>query len=466
MKAFKIIALVVMICFSMIACKASLRRGGDTNKPGEAGDLGQYRIAGPSYPKMNPYPDEYAFSKANGDFDSEAFGKDYDAWKADKDKQEDFRQQFKGEYQNFYRKTAQLILGDQNQANQAYSPISLYMALAMLSETTGGTTKSQILDLLGSQPATIAGDAKALWNSNYSADTASNSLLANSLWLREDLAYQKKNIDRLADDYYASVFQGPMGSDAYNQVLQSWLNQQTGNLLQEQAKELTFSTDTVLGLVSTVYFQEKWSEGFMEEANSQETFYGDKEEVEAEFMHQSESGFYYWSHNFSAIHKSLLDGSAGMWFILPDEDTSIGEVLANEEFFTLTSRQPSLESWQNKKDVTINLSLPKFDVAANYDLTAPLKDLGVGDVFDPDKADFSPLLENQDIPLWLSQVKQGTRVAIDEEGVTAASFTQMSVMGAAMPPTEEVDFTLNRPFLFVVTGISGDPLFIGLVKEL
>ncbi len=30
-----------------------------------------------------------------------------------------------------------------------------------------------------------------------------------------------------------------------------------------------------------------------------------------------------------------------------------------------------------------------------------------------------------------------------------------------MPPEEEVDFTLDRPFLFVITGEDGLPLFVG-----
>ena len=44
------------------------------------------------------------------------------------------------------------------------------------------------------------------------------------------------------------------------------------------------------------------------------------------------------------------------------------------------------------------------------------------------------------------------RVTIDEEGVTAAAYTVMAAAGAAMPPEEEMDFVLDRPFLFVIQG--------------
>ncbi|MDE7281706.1 MAG: hypothetical protein K2N36_08210, partial [Ruminiclostridium sp.] len=48
---------------------------------------------------------------------------------------------------NFYKKTAEEFLsGDEN---RAYSPVNIYMALAMLGEATDGESRRQILDLLG-----------------------------------------------------------------------------------------------------------------------------------------------------------------------------------------------------------------------------------------------------------------------------------------------------------------------------
>ena len=86
-------------------------------------------------------------------------------------------------------------------------------------------------------------------------------------------------------------------------------------------------------------------------------------------------------------------------------------------------------------------------------------------VFEQDKADFSPLFQYSEVPAFLSDVQQGSRVAIDEQGVTATAFTAMRMYGAAKPPEEKIDFVLNRPFVFVICGISGDPLFIGVVNQ-
>ena len=56
-------------------------------------------------------------------------------------------------------------------------------------------------------------------------------------------------------------------------------------------------------------------------------------------------------------------------------------------------------------------------------------------------------------------------IRIDEEGVTAAAYTAISTEGASEPPEEEIDFVVDRPFLFAVTGVGGQLLFAGVVNQ-
>ena len=176
-------------------------------------------------------------------------------------------------------------------------------------------------------------------------------------------------------------------------------------------------------------------------------------------MHQSGTNTYYWSDRFSAVSKRL-EGSGAMWFLLPDEGVTPEELLADEAALDLLlGSGESVES----KYLIVNLSVPKFDIASELDLTASLKNLGITDVFDPVSADFSPM--TADTEAYLSQARHAARVAIDEEGVTAAAYTVMMTEGAAAPPEEEVDFALNRPFVFAITGTDGLPLFVGIVRQ-
>ena len=54
---------------------------------------------------------------------------------------------------------------------------------------------------------------------------------------------------------------------------------------------------------------------------------------------------------------------------------------------------------------------------------------------------------------------------MDEKGVTAAAYTVMAVCGTGMPMGDEIDFVLDRPFLFAITGGDGLPLFVGIVNQ-
>ena len=83
------------------------------------------------------------------------------------------------------------------------------------------------------------------------------------------------------------------------------------------------------------------------------------------------------------------------------------------------------------------------------------------------KSDFSNLtsMEEKLGGIFVSKVNHSARVKIDEKGCEAAAYTVMMMTNSAMPPKEEVDFILNRPFLFVITGEDGLALFIGIVNE-
>ena len=420
----------------------------------------KYLLAAAQYPQMSQYPDESKFTKLNGDFDSDGFDQVYDAWRADRQKQLDQPEGYTDVLDGYLRTVIPQLLTDGSGENKACSPINIYMALAMLAEITDGESRDQILSLLGSDDLNdLRTEASAVWNANYSNDGAVTSILASSLWLNDKINFKQEAMDALAKYYYTSSFRGEMGSAALDQALQGWINQQTGGLLKEQASGLTMDKETILALATTIYFRAKWAGEFSEGNTRPETFHADSGDVTCDFMHQSGTNTYYWSDRFSAVSKRL-EGSGAMWFLLPDEGVTPEELLADEAALDLLlGSGESVES----KYLIVNLSVPKFDIASELDLTASLNNLGITDVFDPASADFSPM--TADTEAYLSQARHAARVAIDEEGVTAAAYTVMMTSGAAAPPEEEVDFALNRPFVFVITGTDGLPLFVGIVHQ-
>ena len=419
------------------------------------------KLAVATYPKMARYPDETAYYTKTGEFDDEGFSKVYDAWRADRKRQAEQMPGYQDGVGDFVRASGKAFLQNDG-ANFVYSPLNVYMALSMLAELTDGDSRAQILDALGRENlGDVRAHAKAIWNANYSADGAVTSVLANSLWLDEDVTYVQQTMNTLAQDYYASVFRGQMGSKSYNAALQNWVNEQTGGLLKEQSSGLEFTPETVLGQASTIYFRAKWSEGFSENATAPDTFHAASGDVTCDFLHKKDSNTYYWGEKFGAVELSLR-GSGSMKLLLPDEGVDASMLLEDGEAMDFILNR---SEWENSKFLTVNLRLPKFDVSSDFDLTAGLKALGVTDVFDETLADFTPGIPDSKGSIVLSKAEHAARTAIDEEGVTAAAYTVMMEAGAAMPPDEEIDFTLDRPFVFAITAQDGLPLFIGVVNN-
>lgn len=405
-------------------------------------------IAEPEYPEMTQYPENWDDSKQ------------YDAWEKDWKAQ---RMQIKG-YENcldyFVEKTMPQFLSEAGDENLVYSPVNVYMALSMLAEVTDGNSRQQIIDILGVENVDVLRDqVSAVWNACYRNDGTVTSVLANSLWLNQDIRFKKAVMETLADKYYAASYWGEMGSTDFNARLREWLNTQTGGLLENQIENIGMKPETVLALVSTIYYQARWQCEFWEET-TEDVFHGADGDLNCDFMHQSLSRKYYWGEQFSAVAQDL-QFSGSMWLILPDEGITVAELAKDGELLELISG----EQWENCKDIMVNLSMPKFDVSSSMDLGDDLQAMGITEVFDDTLSDFSPLtsdLEN----IYVSEAVHTARVMVDEEGCTATAFTVLeAAAGEAPGETDEIDFILDRPFLFVITNESGLPLFAGVVNQ-
>ena len=421
-------------------------------------------LAAAVYPEMAPYPnaEDYA-SPLTGMVDYDQFEKDYSAWLVSREALRSGTD-YTGLLDGFLSASTRQFLANAGAENRIYSPLNVYMALSMLAETTGGNSREQILNLLGADSVeTLRARVSALWKDNYWDDGAVTSLLAISLWLRDGMTYSQSVLDTLAADYYASSFSGEMGSEEYNQALRDWLNEQTGGLLEKYTAGVSMDPDTVLALASTIYFKAAWSDGFIEDRTEQDIFHAPTGDVETDFMRRSTQRTYYWGERFAAV-ELLFEHGGSMWLILPDEGTSPDDLLITGEGmdFLLANKY----NYTSSKYLKVNLSMPKFDVSSDLDLIGGLMELGVTDVFDDRVSDFGPLEASTDDPLCVSQVRHAARVKVDEDGCEAAAFTLIGVGAtSAMPPEEEIDFVLDRPFIFAITGDSGLPLFTGVVNQ-
>lgn len=364
--------------------------------------------------------------------------------------------------QDFFARSTPTLLSGAEGENRVCSPLNIYMALSMLAQLTGGESREQLLALLGSDSAeTLRRQAGDIWDASYWNDGVSTTIPANSFWLNEDINFHQEVMDILARDFYASSYRGKMGSKPLNDALQTWLQEQTGALL--ETGKIRTKRETILALASTVSFHAKWIDTFQKEETVPQTFHTPAGDVTADFMHQENEQIYYWGEKFSAVSKSFVYGSGSMWFLLPDEGVTPEELLSDAEAMGFLFTADKFE-WEKQKFLTVRNAVPKFDVSSYLDLREGLKALGVTDIFDPLVSDFTPMSADTEVPIILSQADHTARVTIDEEGCTAAAFAFIANEGWGGAPDEEVDFVLDRPFLFCITSDSGLPLFVGVVN--
>ena len=392
--------------------------------------------------------------------------KDRDQWRADLNKWE-AEQKFLSSTTRetvdalapFFTNGSAQFLSTQGSENLLWSPINAYIGLALMTEVTDGASRQQILDLFGARDIdALRQQVGAVWESAYNDNGHEISTLANSLWLENGLNYQQDTMDNIAYYYYASVYQGDLGSQKINNAIGAWINNNTGGFLKKSTSNVNLSPDTILALYSTIYFQAKWQDQFNQANNTNDVFHAPDGDKTATFMNKKLAQMnYYYGDKFSAVALSLKNGSR-MWFILPDEGYTTSDVLVDGQYMQMVLQQ----DWENTKWMKVNLSVPKFDVNSTMDLKGGLQEMGVTDVFNEGAANFSEI--TGDVPIFLTAANQSVRVQIDEEGVKAAAYIEFPGAMSPEPPKEIIDFILDRPFIFAIT-TDNIPLFMGTVNN-
>ena len=338
------------------------------------------------------------------------------------------------------------------------SPLSLYYALALAAEGARGQTAEELYDLLGTDGEELGEQCSNLFRRLYADDEEGTVLMANSLWLDEEVQglpvhFREEYLKKAAERYYASMFTVDFSDPVTGQKIGDWVYENTREKLRFEPEANDMQ---MLAILNTVYFKSPWSKPFLENLTKDDTFTcADGTEQTVPFMHLTEEGDYYKGEGYAAASLSLHKGR--MHFYLPDEGVDVRSLLEREDLFTPPVQQEE-KSWE------IEWSVPKFTCESRWSVIPALQAMGLNLPFGGE-ADFSGL---SDTPANITAIEQGTRIGVDEDGVEAAAYTYVALeaMGAAMEEPEVVEMNLNRPFLYTVTSEDGAVLFLGICEEM
>jgi serine protease inhibitor len=348
--------------------------------------------------------------------------------------------------------------------NLAICPYSARVVLSMLREGSTGETRKSMLETLrlnedpDSLPNHYERLGRPLGSLLKTERRELEMLTANSLWCDDGFVLKKDYLNAVKEHYRAEAqtldFRAPDSAHRVN----SWAHEKTRGHIPTVVDSLTEYSPLLA--INAVYFKGLWIEPFKVEETREENFTlldGKKKLVPA--MHQS-GKFRYAEIGGAQIVSLPYNGGMSMRVVLPPKNTPFPKFCSELTSIVGTSWTPSMA----KRDG--NIRLPRFCIETQADLTAPLKAIGMSQVFDPARATLEGITDRK--PLYLMGVMQSDFVEVNEKGTEAAAVTSLT-LGAALnppPPPPPFEMIVNRPFVFAICDdLYGAVVFLGAVVD-
>ena len=313
--------------------------------------------------------------------------------------------------------------------NQVLSPISLAYALGMALEGADGATEDEIEKALGTD------DLDDWIEKNGPKLTAAGLKLANAAFITGEIRPDADYIEDLKKDFGAEWFE--MSDDMADKINQ-WTKEHTDGLI-EKLIDGELDPLSQLVLVNAVAMDAKWSSPFEADSTTDGTFHAPDGDVTVPMMHQTLFADYAETDEALILRLTYSDSGLSMLLALPKDGQSVANVLD-----ALSAKGLSYFSFPEEM-TNISLTMPKVDLSAKNTLNDALQALGIRTAFS-DSADFSDITKS--MSLQIAEVMQKARLVVDEDGTKAAAATEVEIR--AMAALQEVDFTLDRPFVAVI----------------
>jgi serpin B len=354
----------------------------------------------------------------------------------------------------------------QGPGNLVLSPDSVAAALAMTG--TGGVGRTaeeiaRILHLKGPTALAAVGDLQRAIAAGQAAaamgDPEPPTLeIANGLFLQQGLPFEPTFLAGVQQHFGASpetvdFAENPTGAlDAIN----GWVSERTRGLVPRILESLP--EGIALALANAVYLDADWEHPFKPRETKPGVFHKAAGKTRVDFMRQTESLRYGAGPGYRAVALPYRSSTLSLLVVLP----------VRQRLGTLQHRLDGRGLTRIAQGLSVRpvaLSLPRFHLNTDTELTAALKKLGMTTAFS-EAANFSRI--STAVPLKIAFVKHVADFTVDEEGTVAAAATVVGVTVKSKPrtPRDAVAFNANRPFLFFLRDDrTGAVLFTGRLTD-
>ena len=363
------------------------------------------------------------------------------------------------------------LLAEGGKENIFFSPYSISSALAMTYAGAGGETALEMANALRFSEIrdTLHESMKTLNDRlNGFPEEIGSLAVANRLWLSKE---EKLLLDYilLIKNYYASdvvkldFLKNP--GDA-RLTINGWVEERTHNRIRDLLQEGDVNPTTRLVLTNAIYFKSAWSKAFGEENTKDLPFHtGKRQQKNVATMNRTDSFLYGEADGVQFIKIPYRLPGFSMMILLPrmTEDFTQLEVLEKR-----LANPAVLKAWEKEMQYReVRLWLPKFKDEQRFLLKDVLQKLGMNLAFDEKKADFSKMVESDDV--FIDSVIHQAFIEADEKGTEAAAATVviMAMRAVGVPSGEKpIEFRADHPFVyFIMDDESGTILFMGRMMK-
>jgi serpin B len=291
--------------------------------------------------------------------------------------------------------------------------------------------------------------------------------VADALWAENDENFLPAYLKLVQTNYGAGFHPVDFKSapDSVRATINQWVEKQTNDKIQNLLGPGSVTPLTRLVLTNAIYFKAAWADQFSKNATEDADFHlPPAKTIQAPTMHNRGGYYYLKGPSFQALLMPYEKDEISMLILLPD---NVDGLPALERSLTAAN----LEQWTQALGYAheVIVSLPRFQITQQFELSSTLEGLGMKTAFDPNSADFSGM--TGDKSLVISAAIHKAYIDVDENGTEAAAATAVVMeMATAMPPQyappPPIIFTADHPFLFLIRdNASGAILFMGRVTD-
>jgi serine protease inhibitor len=338
------------------------------------------------------------------------------------------------------------------------SPASVFLALAMAYNGAAGETRrgmAEALDLPGMSLDEVNRAGAELLQSLRSVDPQVRLAIANSLWGRQGIDFDREFLRRCAEFYGAEVqtldFADPRALAAIN----GWVRQHTAGKIEKILDRI--DRDMLLVLLNAIYFKGNWTRPFDRQRTEERDFHllgGGQKRLP--LMTQSGEYQYYEDQGFQAISLPYGGERLSMYLFLPEQR---GGLAAFQQHLSDANWSAWMRHFRKTEGTVV---LPRFKLEYEVSLNQALQTLGMEAAFSR-QANFTGMGAGA---LKIDEVRHKTFVEVNEEGTEAAAVTAVTMMRASFVPKRRFTMVVDRPFFCAIRdNQSGAILFMGLIVE-